>query len=137
MIESITIANRDERCKNCKLTVRRVLIIQPSLWQRLWYKVKPYPQIKVDVWYGRNSLWTTGTYLHEQPQGADARIFDEIWFNHCKEKIKAKVKGPYRTTFMRKDGRWELKDSIRLSLLILRPPAGSLEKSKATNHQKS
>jgi len=48
----ITIASRDQFCRDCKLTVECVVKTRPSWWRRFFLREKPATKIKVDVWYG-------------------------------------------------------------------------------------
>jgi len=116
MIKSITIANRDERCNDCKLTTKSVVVVNPSLWQRLWHKMKPYPKIEVEVWYGRMSYWQLmGNRWTAMEAGPGvAWTFNIVWAKHCKKKKKANIKGPYTTTFTMKDEQWKIEDSTKL-----------------------
>jgi len=112
MIKSITIANRDDGCQDCKLTAKRVIERKPSLWQRLWHKTEPYIEIKVEVWYGRSAWWKPMGFSR-QINACETWMFDRVWGLHCEEKKRQSVRGPFRTTFTMKDGQWVLRDSTR------------------------
>jgi hypothetical protein len=93
----ITIANRDDNCQDCKLTVEYKFTEKPSWWRRLLFKDKPITRIKVDVWYGHDMKWNSGPSSFTRPPIGKASYFSRIWKHHMIEKNRLGIKGPYKS----------------------------------------
>ena len=97
MIETITIANRDDECRDCKLTMEYKVVENPSWWRRILFKEKPIIRIKVDSWYGYSNVWRTSPLRSESVSMGRAQYFSRIWEYHMNEKKRLGIKGPYKS----------------------------------------
>jgi len=113
MLKSVHIASRDDRCRDCKLTAKSVRIREPTWWQRWFLKAGPVTEIVTEIWYGRENFWETGPCKHEVLESNDKEIFYSLWRRHCERKKELKFRGTYKTEYIIKAGKWELKDSTR------------------------
>jgi len=97
MIEVITIANRDEECRDCKLTMEYKIVETPSWWRRIFFKAKPIIRIKVDSWYGYSNVWKTNPPHSKSVSMGRAQYFSRIWEYHLREKQRLNIRGPYKS----------------------------------------
>jgi hypothetical protein len=97
MIKKITVASRDERCCDCKITIEYKVVETPSWWRRAFFKEKPVIKIKVDSWYGYSNVWKTSSPRPRSVSMGRAQYFSRIWEHHLREKQCLKIKGPYKS----------------------------------------
>ncbi|MHA2280011.1 MAG: hypothetical protein ACXAC5_03920 [Promethearchaeota archaeon] len=106
----ITIANRDDHCKDCKLTIECKVKTRPSWWRRFFLREVPVDRIKVDVWYGHDNQWSSSSTHRIRPPIGKAIYFSRIWRHHVTEKNRLEIKGPYKSII---DSRTGVRDGFK------------------------